>query len=320
MKFYTLLMLVLFGIGISSPRSSHAAQDATIAVDSAAIRQEADHDSKILESKLAGSKVRISSSSKNGWYKTKTSLGLFGWIWQADVAIGDMKNAAQEQSLQIKSQPHDRRKEKQEPWLFLRAGGYLFGIFSSEISKSLGLGAGKVYYTPGANFELAARIDERLRLGVRLMSYSSTTSVGFADATAGRTYNYKITHSGTPLLIGLDADVIRGERFDVSAGLFGGFNFSNTLTLVASDFTEPNSFSFTKTTYALLFDLSAKYWFTRNFGLVGNLGFFYSRIPSSPITSAFGGDSQFRTSAGDLGSYSSTNMGPIIGLALQLAL
>jgi hypothetical protein len=317
---YALAATSLLVAAILAPARAHAAQDAVVTTEQAAIRERPTLDAKIIESRAAGTKLRVSDYNKDGWYKTKATTGQFGWVWQADISVLAFHEDVRAADLEMPERLHERRMGRSEPWLFLRGGGSLFGIISGDVSNRLGQGLGHMYFAPGGFGEIAVRLEDRLRVALRIGEYSSSGSVvlGNSSGIPNRTYN--VAMSGTPFLLGLDADVARGEVFDVSAGFYAGLGLTNKITITEPDFDAPNSFTVSQTHWSILVNFTAKYWFSRWFALVGELGAYYSALSHVQVPNAFNGDGPFRDEFGNLSILNVNHVGPIAGFGLQIAL
>lgn len=313
-RIYAVLLLATFGItGIE--KNGLAAQSATISADQAAIRERPESDAKIIESRSAGSEVRISSHSKNGWYKAKTSSGQYGWIWQGDLLVMSSSSDVQAAHLDIKEKTRESRRNVDNPWLFLRAGGSLFGILSTDVSSRLGAGKSRIYVGPGGFLEASVRVSERLRGALRLATYSAKGSLTNASQRS-----YSVTLSSNPLLLGLDADVSQSDILDFSAGVYAGLGAGTSLSVSAPSLPTPNSFTVKKTTFAFMINFSGKYHLKRWLSAVGEFGIFYTSIPKTAIPGAFNGDEPFRDATGGATNIQVNHVGPVIGIGLQASI
>jgi hypothetical protein len=307
-------------VALFAPASAQAAQDAVVTTEQAAIRERPTLDAKIIESRAAGTKLRVSEFNKDGWYKTKATTGQFGWVWQADISILAYRDDVRASDLDMPERLRDRRLNRSEPWLFLRGVGSAFGIISSDISNRLGLGFGHLYLAKGGFAEIAVRLEERLRLALRVGDYSLSGSVAVTPTDGTPARSYTVAMSGTPVLVGIDADVARGDVFDISAGFYAGMGFNNKLTVTETDFVAPNSFSVTQNHWALLLNFSAKYWIARWCAIVGEFGGYYSALSHVQVPNAFNGDAPFRDDSGNLSILNVNHVGPILSLGVQFAL
>src|SRR5438105_789423 len=100
-------LTVLFLLCLVPP--AFAAQDAMVTVEQASIHEKPTKDSAILETKKAGAKLRVSSYSKDGWYKTRAASGQYGWIWQASLTILTMTEDIKTANLELKERPREDR-------------------------------------------------------------------------------------------------------------------------------------------------------------------------------------------------------------------
>jgi hypothetical protein len=317
---YALAATSLLVAAFLAPALAHAAQDAVVTTEQAAIRERPTLDAKIIESRAAGTKLRVSDYNKDGWYKTKATTGQFGWVWQADISVLAFHDDVRAADLEMPERLHERRMGRSEPWLFFRGGGSMLGVISADVSNRLGQGLGHLYLAPGGFGEIAVRVEDRLRIAVRMFEYSSNGTVTLGNSSGIPARNYSVAMSSTPFLLGLDADVSRSEVFDVSAGFYAGLGLSNKITVTETDFDAPNSFTITQTHWAILVNFTAKYWFNRWFCAVGEVGGYYSALSHVQVPNAFNGDGPFRDDAGNLSILNVNHLGPLLGLGLQIAL
>lgn len=313
MKSMAFLITVLSIVFFTSIIPAKAAQDAVVTKEQAVIREHPWADSAILETRSAGSKVRVSSGTKNGWFKIRLNETKFGWIWQGDLAVLAHAGEVQAAGLEIKDKTHEPRPKSSGPWLFIRAGGFLFGLIDSDLSRRLGLAGGAIYLTPGGFAELAFKLEDRLRLAVRGLTYRSTSNISFG----GQPYN--VTHSASMAMVGLDTDVSQGESIDVSVGLYAGLTFPTSVTVVDPIQSAPNSFYVTKNTYAIMLNFSVKHPFTKSLSGVVELGALYTGIPNGNVKDPFNGDGPFLDVNGNPSSIRIAHVGPVLGAGLQLA-
>ena len=92
---------LLFALLCAFSCPAFAAQDAVVTVEQAAIRERPSLDAKIIESKPVGARIRVSDFGKDGWYKTKASMGQFGWIWQADLTLSSFSDDIKASNLEM---------------------------------------------------------------------------------------------------------------------------------------------------------------------------------------------------------------------------
>jgi hypothetical protein len=308
-----LLSLVVFSLSAYCPHA-FAAQDAVVTVDQAPIREQPTMDAKIIETKTAGSTLRISSSSKDGWYKVRTANGQFGWMWQADLALKALSEHVSAASLELRDRTHERRElpDFDHPFYVKFAG--LYTVFTSvSVSENLGLESTKAYGATGFILEAGFGLSERLLLALRYMTYSGST-----DFTIQNTA-YGLTLSSAPLLLGLNYDFFKTDTVTAAMGVYGGWSFGNTLTLVAPTFGVPNTTEVSSSGPAAYVNFDVKYWLFKQLAFVGELGIYYTHSPSKQISTTFNGDSVFRDPQTNSPTAFSTSMfGPVFALGVQL--
>lgn len=313
------MRLFAIAIALLIPAYSFAAQDAVVTVEQAAVRETPTMDAESIQNLNAGTKVRVSQYNKDGWYKIKSKSGKYGWIWQADITILAYTTDVETANLEMQKKSHDRRSRAEGPWLFVRTGGSVYLLTSADVSHRLRNASSTLYPGLGGFLEVATRIGENYRLALRLGTYSASSSLSHKNVTTGLTTSYTITHKGTPVLFGLDTDILQTEIFQLAGGIYAGFGMSNTTT-IQSDQPAPNSTELSQNYFAAMLNFAAKYWFAHRFAIVGEFGVYYSRIPKSDVKPPFNGDAPFRQADGNLGSLIVNHLGPVIGLGIQFSL
>lgn len=307
-------VLSVFIMFCSLSHTVFAAQDATITVEEAPIRERPSLDAVIIETKNAGTKIRISQYSKEGWYKTRTFTGGYGWVWQADLTILDHVDDLKTANLEATPRKHDHRQTKDDNWLFLRAGGLFLGVVPSNLSEHLGYPGGMPFWAPGGFAEISLKLAENLRLAFRVAGYYTFDSLRHSDGN-----QYDVTHSGIPILVGIDKDISLFKNFYVSAGLYAGLSFRNETTVTAPGHPVINAFTMASPAPAALMNFSAQYYFYNWISGIVEAGFYYSYIKQARVPS-FNGDRPFRKPDGSMDSLYITHLGPMISFGFQFNL
>lgn len=307
-------LTIIIGLLFLCTTLAHAAQDAVVAAEQAAVRERPSRDAVVMESLSQGTKVRVSSKAKNGWFKTRSSVGLHGWIWQGHLSFP--QKAEEENSTEVLNHyrhvPHAQERGVR-PYLpfSLRGGGLVLGMFSSAVSSKLGLGKGRPYFASGGFIEAGYRVKEDLRLTGRFMGYTHTSGVLFHGV------RYDVSHTGYPLLAGIEATVLSTERFDITGALYAGFSLSNKLEVSAPAFSQPNAFVIESVAPAAMLNFGAKYLLSRRWAAVFELAAYYSYIPKQRVPNAFNGDGPFRDDANTMTELRVNHLGMIAGVGVQ---
>lgn len=292
-----------------------AAQDAMVTAQEAPIRERPQLDATIIETKNAGAKIRISQFHKEGWYKTRASTGQYGWIWQADISILSYTDDVKTANLEQVVKEHEHRRTKEDHWIYLRAGGFLLGAMPGDLNEKFSRPAAAMFWAPGGFGEISFKLVKDLRLAFRVAGYSTTSSV-----SDNRGVPYDVSISGTPFLVGIDKDISVFKNFYLSAGLYGGYSFGNQVSVTATTFEQPNSFTIKKGAPAALLNFAAQYYLADWFSVIAEAGFYYSYISNTRVP-PFNGDTPFKNpSTGNNVSLYMSHMGPMLGAAVQFNL
>lgn len=308
-------LILAFTLALT-PIAGHAAQDAKIASDQGAIRERPELDAKIIESAPLGTKLRVSSKSKDGWFKTKSSMGYYGWIWQGDLLLESSAVALRAADLSMRPNTHEARFSRDEPRYFLRVGGVFLGMFAPQFSARLERGGETLYLGHGFFIEAAYALKPRLRVSLRYHSYSNESDI------TGLGVPYQILHQGRAVLAGLEAEVVRSANSEVYGHVRVGFTPGNSVTVSvpAAPAPAPNSFAYTGGLWpALMVDASWRYLFTSWLSIWLDLGAYYSEIPTFRVPNGFNGDDAFRVSTTELTEVRISHAGPMASLGLMFS-
>ena len=304
---------------MSIPIPAFTAQNATVVVEDAPVRSKPTQDAAVLEVKKLGAPIRISSNNREGWFKTRTGKGVYGWIWQADVLIPSSKSDIGAANLDFKAHERVERKPRKQPWFFIRGGGEFLLAFNGNVSRKLGLGMFNPYPTIGGYGEIAVRVDENLRLALRLSHTTGASTATYTSAVNQSVTTYSITHSSTPILLGLDADVFRGESWDFGSGIYVG-GATNTMKIQATSAPSPNNFTLSQFNYAALINFTGRYRLSKHWSIISDFGAHIAPTTVMQIPNAFNGSAPFLLQNGALGKVRATQVGPYLTAGLQLAL
>ena len=304
-----------------------AAQDAMITVEQAAIRERPSLDAKIIESKPVGAKIRVSSFGKDGWYKVKTSIGQFGWIWQADLTLLNFESDIKASNLEMPERDHDHRSGAHLPWFFFRLGSV-----TTPLVGQIGDTKGHLHFASGANIEFAVRIkwpaiywwlpltwpflpfkllipdDGTNRFALRTTILRNVFGVAFSDNDTD------VLPGVTEVMVGFQHDLSIGESSGVEVGLYAGYLGMGVANLqIVQAVRDPNTGGVTQLTgngtapgYGALLNVAYRHTLARWFSVVGEAGFFYYYVPQFDIP--------------NFGSSHVSQFGPALSLGLQLSL
>lgn len=308
---------LLLGGGIAQ-----ASQEGMIVVDSAPVRVAPSLDAQEMERLSAGTKVRISNTTKDGWYKYRRANGKdavesnrYGWIWHADVVLSEVRDT--NANMHFEAKGHERRKNF-VPTFFVRGVGSIYMLYSGDVSQRLGLGAGHVYLGGGGAVDLSFRLEDSLRLAFRVGTYSSGGSIAYRAAPTADAVTYDVTLKGIPILVGLEADVSQHDDWEVSSSFYLGAGI-NSLIVTAPELRTPNQLELSQTFWAGLINFSGKYWLNRRFAFVLEAGAYFSRIQKTVLSNGFNGDGPFRDTSGALSTISANHIAPVFSVGAQLA-
>lgn len=283
---------VLAVLVLLSAAAAHAAQYATVIVDQAAIRESPSFEARIIETKAASKKIRVSSFAKDGWYKIKSDAGAYGWIWQKDITLAALESDVKAANLDLPERSHERRGSRQLPWFFFRLSG---GV--SPLVGIVEANSGHLHLTLGGAIDAGVKLSDDLRFMVRLQSLSNGSTLG------GSTNEADVLPGLTAAMVGLEQDISAAETHDWSVSLNAGVNLS---TNVGIQYADGTIFTVSGTGYAFLAAVNYKYYFKNWISMVFEGGFFWDYILQTEIP-----------------EYASSHVniyGPLLQVGLQLSL
>ncbi len=295
-----LLAVFFILLGVVAP-PAFAAQEAMVTVEQAAIRERPSLDAKIIESKPTGAKIRVSSFGKDGWYKVKTSIGQFGWIWQADLTLLSFSDDIKASNLEMPEHTHERRVGAHLPWFFFRLG---FG--TAPLVAQIGDTKGHLHLSTMGFAELAVTLwRPDLRGALRVFSFSNAFGVAFSDNETD------VLPGATGLMFGLENDLSKDENHDFVVGLYAGINTVTNVQVVqaiGAPGAVPTQVTSTISVqgYPVLINCVYKYYIRRWISMVGEFGLLYDYIPQTDIL--------------NFGSSHVSQFGPVLSFGLQIGL
>lgn len=316
--FFGGLVGVLVGLPFFSAR---AAQDAIVSTETASVRERPIDDAKVIETFPYGQKIRISSRSKDGWFKTRARTGQLGWVSQNDITLLDFKDELGSGQVVVKGAPgRERRDYEREPTYYLSFGGLGTTIEMLDFNQAIGLSSGHMSIATGFWADFSLVFMDRFRAGVRYMSYSSTLSVAYLGNT------YQVTNSGNPIMVGIEGEIARSGSFNVEAAGYVGYSPSTTITVNATTVTtasaaaSPASLSTQSTIRngepAYLVNFTGMWHLAKWAALMAGAGVYYCKILKTALP-AFQGQVPNGTAGFALDNADAQHFGPLITLGAQ---
>lgn len=294
--------------------TSYCAQNALITSDGSAIREAPNSSSPIIETRKQGEKVRVSEKDKNGWHKVrlKSKKG-FGWI-----SKDNLHPTSQDQYLDMFKREHTpviRHDYSKGPLFSFRTGGLGFAFIPQTINEVLQLSNNDISIALGGYVDLGIRVGYRKRIAARVMTYTSSYTV------KSQGVDYEIVHSGLPILLGLESDVVSEETWLFSYALYLGMSPANKFSATAYEMPGPNSYSITDNrSWAAFLNFSYRWMFSKYIGLAVEAGLFYSYGKKQSQGSNFNGSAAFYNSqTNTMKQLSLSHVGVIGSLGLQFA-
>ncbi len=194
-----------------------ASQEAWVSIQNAPVVREPVDESEVMSMRFAGQHVRVSSASKNGWYKIRNEDGTYGWIHHKHLTIGNDSQALQASGFDMKTltSPHVPRTRD---YVFVKPQ------IASLIMYAANIG-GYYYSYPvslGIMVDGAYAFSRNARVVLR---------AGYYQSGSGSNEIFEIKRAGIPLLTGIEFALSRANRLHHSLNVLGGADFANyTLT------------------------------------------------------------------------------------------
>jgi 8-oxo-dGTP pyrophosphatase MutT (NUDIX family) len=305
-----LIFVPLLAMALCAPYGL-AAQDGHVRVDGAAIRVAPQDSAEIIELRKKGDKLRISSETREGWFKTRSSQGKLGWIFQEDIIVDSYKTAYDFAHLDRT----EREKPKKHRSFFdkfsLRLGGGLGFIMPSGINDRLGNEKWKGYRGHGLMGRLGYEVSPDWALAFRIERLKAS----------GRTLSYDMEWTSYPVLAGAEYIFARMGFWQFALGMYLGLGLGHEVSIVAVDQpTAPNRASLSGITGIGLVEIHGLYRVTNWLALGSEVGARYSTSLTQHSTGApFNGDSPFFREGNTYRSLTLSETGPYIYLGAEVS-
>ncbi len=274
------------------------------------IRKNPQPEAEILESRHKGDTLRISSASREGWYKTRTSQGAIGWVRQDEVTPETTKKAYGYGNLDVVERQESKRSTGEWKLFLLKAGAGPFFHMPGDLNSALGRPAYKAHRGQFYFGSFAYSIMRDLALGIRVEHYNAHS----------RILSYDIETSSTPLLVGAEYTFHRTPRWRFSFQLYGGIGIGHQSTIIAADQPDnPNKATLSGTPTTALLTVNATYRLWSWLGIFGELGGRYSSaLATSAVSNEFNGQTPFfMQGSGVRAQFRVSDTGPHAALGIE---
>lgn len=220
------LWLALFSLGaLAWPHTTQAAQEAQVVMDGAAILSQADRQAQVLETKSKGEKIRISSESRGGWFRARTSTGAVGWIHQSQVSPGQYDTTLNFSNVARHQGERHVRVQKTHPDFSFRLGIGPAFVWPPTVNRAVGASSTKSYTGFGLVGQAGYFVSDVMRVITRLDFYSANGKAG----------SYKLHYSGLGLMVGLEHDFYTNPLWRYYWNAMGGVGLMNFVTIENPD-------------------------------------------------------------------------------------
>ena len=295
---------------------AQAAQDVIISVETAILHEKASEDSASLESLNAGTKLRASSNSKNGWYKVRTPSNKVGWVWKGDLT--PVAEAAELSSVDTdyrnRNNERERRNTKQS-LIFLKASGLISAPFSPSLSSALQTNTYFTFLGMGGSLQGSIRLTQSIRAAARLMRLRTNEKHSVLEESS-----FDMQFTSTPLLAGLEFALDESQSSELLLTLLGGVSLSNKFYVRAKNQEPPNAYTWASSGFSALsgfIGLSYLGKVTSNFSIFGELGVLYSDMKSERPLDPLNLGTKFRDSDNVLRAIAPGFLAPMFNLGVE---
>jgi hypothetical protein len=197
--------------------SAQAAQDATVRSRSAQIHQDANPGSSVLAILPQGQRVRISDTTKNGWYHVVLPRPVgnvkLGWILDRDIVTGSQSNELKSSGISVRQTR--RRRAALNTWAL--SADYEAHFISAASLHEAALLSSQSTMSPNIN----------LALGYRLSSLWEVDAILGLTSYTDRTISAK----GTVLGVLAEYSFLRRNTWKLGFAFGGGASMGTTVTI-----------------------------------------------------------------------------------------
>jgi hypothetical protein len=287
-----------------------AARPARILTQTAEVFEEPAGDSTVLENLPFDTGVAVSNEPTEGFYKVRTPSGKVGWI---SGTVLQLEGEAPETS----ASP-ERATGLQDPFSNARLRVSLMGggVFSDWVDMNVLFGTTGVTTLVQAGAEIEWRFAPRFGLLLRGDWQSSTRVISDLETGA----NFTVVSSSLPLLLGLNAVLVKSSRFELG---LGGLLGVSPLTWMSTE-ELPNTSGADPTVASTLgfvgqARLSAALQVVSRFAVVfeGGWGLQITNL-TRPLVSASGSDLWKNSATQEFVPASFSQSGPFLGAGLRI--
>ncbi|MEW6055753.1 MAG: SH3 domain-containing protein [Bdellovibrionota bacterium] len=253
---------------------AQAAQDSTVIIDNAPIRVDPSESSKVLDYLPMGSEIRISSHPMpGGWYKVRSSIGVYGWIHQDHLSVYKPDPES--------PRPEERivRPERDRKWAIRLGGGFDF-FAPQDLNDLYGFSELNTGFLIGG--ELSYLLTERLAAAFRVEVLSK--DVIAKENQSGLPFNLAIR--SYPVMGGLDYYFARLPAVKVSLGGFVGVALSTSFSSEATTLSPPNRTVLQRSPFTFLIRGNVTRPLGRILSVFLEVGYRYLRTPEISTASA----------------------------------
>jgi len=215
--------------------------------------------------------VRISSFHKDGWFKIKTTQGLYGWIYQTDIILNPNTPEIRSLDIDLLAQPKPKINYETKTYS-------LRPLLSFNSLSAINVGGFRYHYSLylGGNLDLVAKLDSYNSILIRL-GYKKTPSISLEFLSVSQT--------SLPIFLGLEPSLSRSLNLEERLVILAGLNFTSiTISSTKTGF-DPSSISLSSRIPIFSLSYLQKRRISKTNFFIIELGGFYSQSKTVSITS-----------------------------------
>jgi hypothetical protein len=280
-----LILTVSLAFWISSTAFAYQFGSVTQDTD---LKKEASATSDTLAKLPKGSVVTASDQATDGFYKVRTTTGAVGF---AAASVLTLRPAAGAKATQAQTQAQNQVKRtasaSHQSKIFVK---FFYGVDMWTLPDlDPDFGSGNLSGGSALGGEFGYNLSPRLAVALRIEHLAK--EVQGPDASTGNTYD--VTISATPIMVGVEYNLIPASSFNLILGGFLGPS-SPSLNSTATNFSSNNVTTLSGSAFTFLFKLEADLALSHTFGLMVEGGYRLMKTGTiTPTPSSANGSDNF---------------------------
>jgi hypothetical protein len=260
-------IMLIFGLMFSS---AHAAQTATVIVDSASVYDKPQPDGVVVGTVTKDTSIAVSNAPTNGFYKSRIPGGAIGWVSGNDILTGSPPAGAVKPEETTESTPRTKKKKKDSASVsdhsrIMISGGIQLLNYSglpdgiTAVSSKLGF---------GGTFEMQFKLSELFYWAGRAEYFTSTNTQAVSS-----TLDQTVSFTTVPLMVGLVVVPVSKSDFRLGFGIYGGISLLTSMTLSQVTSAATDTVTYSSSDLCFYGNLQSSFGLTSSMSLLGDVGY-----------------------------------------------